>query len=44
MFVHKELPQGWDTWRKTKADWVTNTTALAVVAGREYLRLQGQLA
>jgi len=44
MFVHKELPEGWETWRKSKADWVTNTTALAIAAGREYLRLQGQSA
>ena len=44
MFVHKELPQGWETWRKSKADWVLNTTALAIAAGREYLTLQRKLA
>jgi hypothetical protein len=40
MFVHKELPTGWDTWRKRRVDWVTNTTALAIAAGRRYLNLR----
>jgi hypothetical protein len=40
MFVHKRLPEGWETWRKTRADWVTNTTALMVSAGKAYLALQ----
>jgi hypothetical protein len=40
MFVHKRLPEGWETWRKTRADWITNTTALIVSAGKAYLALQ----
>jgi len=42
MFVQKKLPSGWELWRKTKADWVRNTTALLISAGREYLKLKGQ--
>jgi hypothetical protein len=41
MFMLKLLPEGWETWRKTRADWVTNTTALIVSAGKAYLALQG---
>lgn len=37
MFLHKRLPDGWDTWKKARIDWVTNTTALLVAAAREYL-------
>lgn len=37
MFVHKRLPEGWETWRKTRADWITNTIALIVSAGKAYL-------
>lgn len=40
MFVHKRLPEGWETWRKTRADWITNTTALIVSASKAYLALQ----
>jgi hypothetical protein len=40
MFVHKRLPEGWESWRKTRADWITNTTALIVSAGKAYLALQ----
>lgn len=40
MFVDKRLPEGWQTWKKTRLDWVRNTTALALTAGREYLRLK----
>lgn len=40
MFVHKRLPEGWETWRKTRADWIANTTALIVSAGKAYLALQ----
>jgi hypothetical protein len=37
MFVDKRFPDGWERWRKTRADWVTNTTALMVSAGKAYL-------
>ena len=40
MFVHKRLPEGWESWRKTRADWITNTTALMVSAGKAYLAIQ----
>jgi len=41
--VQKKLPSGWELWRKTRVDWVKNTTALLISAGREYLKLQGQV-
>jgi hypothetical protein len=40
MFVDKRFPNGWTAWRKTRLDWVVNTTSLMVSAGKEYLRLQ----
>jgi hypothetical protein len=40
MFVKKRLPDGWETWKKSRLDWVTNTTGLLVSAGEEYLRLR----
>lgn len=36
MFVDKRLPDGWKTWKKTRKDWVINTTALLISAGKEY--------
>jgi hypothetical protein len=36
MFVDKRLPEGWENWKKTSADWVKNTTALLISAGKEY--------
>jgi hypothetical protein len=39
MFVHKRFPEGWNNWKKTRADWVINTTALMVDAGKVYLAL-----
>jgi hypothetical protein len=43
MFVQKKLPSGWESWRKSRVDWVGNTTALLISAGREYLKLKGQV-
>jgi len=40
MFVEKRLPDGWDTWKKARLDWVTNTTALLVAAGKAYHALK----
>ena len=37
MFVAKRLPHGWETWRKSRADWVVHTTALLIDAGKAYL-------
>jgi hypothetical protein len=39
MFVHKRLPNGWETWKKSRADWVVHTTWLMLSADREYRRL-----
>jgi hypothetical protein len=37
MFIDKRLPEGWDSWRKTKRDWLINSTALMISAGKAYL-------
>jgi len=37
MFRDGELPDGWRKWPKTAQDWVSNTTALTVDAGKIYL-------
>jgi hypothetical protein len=39
MFVHKRLPNGWETWKKSRADWVVHTTWLVLSADKEYRRL-----
>ena len=39
----KKLPSGRELWRNTRVDWVKNTTALLISAGREYLKLKGQV-
>lgn len=43
MFVDKRLPTGWQTWKKSRLDWVTNTTGLLVTAANEYRKLKGTL-
>ncbi len=40
MFVDKRLPNGWETWKKSRVDWVTNTTGLLVSAAKEYRKLK----
>ena len=40
MFVDKRLPDGWETWKKSRLDWVRNTTALVISAGKEYQALK----
>ena len=40
MFVDKRLPEGWENWKKTRVDWVKNTTALLISAGKEYRTLR----
>jgi hypothetical protein len=40
MFVDKRLPDGWETWKKSRLDWVTNTTGLLISAGKEYRALK----
>ena len=37
MFVDKRFPDGWESWKKTRHDWLTNSTALMVSAGKAYL-------
>ena len=39
MFIQKELPDGWQTWKKSRADWILHTTALLLSAAKEYHRL-----
>jgi hypothetical protein len=39
MFVHKRLPDGWMTWKKSRHDWVRHTTGLLISAGKEYRAL-----
>ena len=41
MFVEKRLPDGWETWKKTRTDWVENTFELAMSAVKEYHALKG---
>src|SRR5262245_19110830 len=40
MFVDKRLPDGWETWKKSRIDWVRNTKALLISAGQEYRTLK----
>jgi len=40
MFVDKRFPEGWENWKKMRADWVTNTTSLLISAGKRYLALK----
>jgi hypothetical protein len=36
MFKDKQFPEGWETWKKTTADWAVNTTAIAASAEKTY--------
>lgn len=36
MFVRKRLPEGFENWRKTRADWVRNSLQLAIGAARSF--------
>ena len=40
MFLEKCLPDGWETWKKSRMDWVKNTTGLLVSAAKEYWALR----
>jgi hypothetical protein len=39
MFVQKLLPKGWETWKKSRTDWVVHTFWLLFSAEQEYRRL-----
>jgi hypothetical protein len=39
MFLDKRLPVGWQTWKKSRLDWVKHTTALLISAGKAYQAL-----
>jgi hypothetical protein len=39
MFVRKEMPNGWQSWKKSRADWTVHTTWLMLSAYKEYRRL-----
>jgi hypothetical protein len=41
IFLDKRLPDGWETWKKNRVDWVKNTTGLLLSAAKEYHRLKG---
>ena len=36
MFVEKRPPDGWETWKKTRKDWIVNTNRLIVSAVRAF--------
>jgi hypothetical protein len=40
MFIDKKFPDGWETWKKTRRDWVKNTTGLLLSAVKEFHRLK----
>ena len=40
MFMDKHLPDGWETWKKSRINWVRNTTSLLISAGKEYWTLK----
>ncbi len=40
MFVDKRLPDEWETWKKSRIDWVRNTTGLMISASKEYRTLK----
>jgi len=40
MFVRKRFPEGCESWRKTRADWLANTAALMLSAAKAYLALR----
>lgn len=40
MFQDHRFPEGWETWPKTRHDWITNTTALLLHAGKRYVELK----
>ena len=40
MFVDRHLPNGWEIWKKSRRDWVINTTALIISGGEEYRALK----
>jgi hypothetical protein len=40
MFKDKELPEGWQTWKKTARDWVNHTLKLASSAAVELVKLK----
>lgn len=42
MFIDKRLPDGWESWRKQRSDWVKDTTGLLLSAAKEYHKLKGR--
>lgn len=42
MFVEKRLPDGWEGWKKTRWNWLRNTTGLLKSALAEYRALKRQ--
>lgn len=44
MFQQHQFPEGWETWPKTKHDWVLHTNALVFEAGKDYKKLKAKAA
>ncbi|MGH9788002.1 MAG: hypothetical protein ACRD4U_04770 [Candidatus Acidiferrales bacterium] len=42
MFAEKRLPDGWEGWKKTRWDWLRNTTGLLKSALAEYHELKAK--
>jgi hypothetical protein len=42
MFVEKRFPNGWESWKKTRWDWLRNTTGLLVSAAAAYHELKAR--
>jgi hypothetical protein len=40
MFIDKRLPAGWETWKKSRIDWVKNTVGLLESAREQYKQLK----
>ncbi len=40
MFVDHKFPDGWETWPKSRHDWVVASTQLTLEAAKEYLALK----
>ena len=42
MFADKRLPAGWEHWKKSRLDWVTNTTGLLASAFKHYRAMKAR--
>jgi hypothetical protein len=42
MFLNKRLPEGWEMWSKTRADWAVHTASIILSAAREFRKGQAR--